>query len=60
MMEDFLYEFAQVRRVFNSCTTREQVENATKWAKNWSKRMAELHPNIVPNWQDLFDQIISE
>ena len=59
-MEDFLYEFAQVRRVFKSCMTDKQIENATLWAKDWSKRMAELHPNIVPNWQDLFDQVISE
>lgn len=59
-MEDFLYEFAKVRKVFKSCVTREQYWNAYKWAEGWSKRMSHQYPDIVPNWEDLLYQVISE
>lgn len=59
-MEDFLYEFARVRKVIKSCTTNKQMENATIWAKDWSKRMASLYPDMIPSWEDLYQQVISE
>lgn len=59
-MDDFLYEFAKVRKVIKSCVTREQYLNAYKWAEEWSKRMSNLHPDIVPDWKSLLDQVISE
>jgi hypothetical protein len=59
-MEDFLYEFAKVRKVINSCRTEEQYQNAYRWARDWSKRMSHQYSDIVPDWESLLDQVISE
>jgi hypothetical protein len=59
-MEDFLYEFAHVRRIVHSCKTQDQYNNAHEWAKRWSKRMIKIYPNVAENWETLFDQVISE
>jgi len=60
MTDEFLYEFAKVRKVINSCITDRQTKAALLWAQEWSKRAVRHYPEITNDWQELYKQVISE
>jgi hypothetical protein len=60
MTDDFLYEFAKVRKVIKSCVTTKQSKAADLWAQEWCKRAVRQYPEITNDWRELYKQVISE
>ena len=59
MTDKLLDEYKYVKKVVRSCVTRQQMENAKRWAEDWAKRMKEIYPEDVKSWTDLYLSVVS-
>lgn len=57
-LDTFIDQFKYVNRVVSSCKTVDQLNNAKRWAEDWSKRMKRNFPDIVKSDVDLYEHVI--
>lgn len=57
-LDIFIDQFKYVNQVVRSCKTVDQLNNAKKWAEDWSKRMKFNFPDIVKSDVDLYEHVI--
>ncbi len=51
-------QFKYVNKIVITCKTKQQKDNAYKWAWEWSKRAKFNYPDIIHSHTDLFLDVI--
>ena len=51
-------QFKYVNKIVTTCKSKEQKDNAYKWAWEWSKRAKSNYPKIIHSHTDLFLDVI--
>ena len=54
---EFIEQYDYVKKVVKSCKTEAQINNAKRWAEDWSKRMNNLAPWVIDGWFNLYIEV---